>query len=679
MRVKHEWSGNMSQTISDTRLDDLAVNTIKFLAVDGVEKAKSGHPGLPMGAADYAYVLWSRYLRYNPADPNWPNRDRFILSGGHGSMLLYSLLHLAGFEISLDDLKQFRQWGSVTPGHPEHDIERGIETTTGPLGAGISNAVGMAMAAERMAATFNRPGFDIVDHHIYVIASDGDLMEGISHEACSLAGHLGLGNMVVFYDDNCISIEGCTGLAYSDDVAGRFEAYHWHVQTVGGHDKAAIAEAVEKAKAETTRPSLIICKTVIAKGAPNKEGTAAAHGEPLGAEEVKAAKEAAGWPLEPDFHVPDEVRGFFADRAASMKKDYDAWNAMFESYRMQFPELAQLWDKMMGKEVPADLEDTLLAQFDCSKPNATRASSGQVIQELARLVPALWGGSADLAPSNKSDVKGGGSFSMENPLGRNIHFGVREHGMGSAINGMALYGGVIPYGATFFVFSDYMRPTIRLASIMKQQVIFVLTHDSIFVGEDGPTHEPIEHLSSLRAMPGLTVIRPADTAETVVAWAAALANKTGPTALVLSRQNLCSVNDDQAVAKGLHKGAYVARDADRVDVVLIATGSEVGAALGAAEMLADRGIGARVVSMPSMELFEAQDQAYRDSVIPPSVKKRVVVEAGSPFGWCRYAGDEGVVIGMDRFGASAPYQTLAEKFGFTAESVANRVVDYLGR
>lgn len=675
----------MPQTTPDnypalgTKADELAVNTIKFLAADGVEKAKSGHPGLPMGAADYAFVLWNAFLRYNPSDPKWPNRDRFVLSGGHGSMLLYSLLHLAGFDISLEDLKQFRQWQSATPGHPELDLERGIETTTGPLGQGISNAVGMAMAAKRMAALFNRPGYDVVDHHIYAICGDGDLMEGISHESCSLAGHLALGNLIVIYDDNHITIEGDTSLACSDDVARRFEAYGWHVQRIDGHDRGAALAALAAAKAEADMPSIILARTHIANGAPTKHDTASAHGEPLGEDEIAEAKKLAGFPPEETFYVPQEVRDLFAARAAGLKPEYDAWQAMFAKYREEFPELAELWDAMMNREVPADIHDRLLARLDCEKPNATRNSSGMVIQELAKVVPALWGGSADLSPSNKTDVKGGGDFSKDDPLGRNIHFGVREHGMGSLMNGMALYGGVIPYGGTFLVFADYMRPTIRLASIMKQQVIYVFTHDSIFVGEDGPTHEPIEHLASLRCMPGVTVIRPADTAETIAAWAAALEKRDGPTVLALTRQNLSPINADPVTAKSLKQGAYVVRDSSKIDVLLIATGSEVGTALAAADTLMGKGIGTRVVSMPSIELFEAQDKAYRDSVLPPSVKKRVVVEAGTSFGWHRYAGDEGIVLGIDHFGASAPYKVLAEKFGFTPEAVAARVEEYLGR
>lgn len=667
----------MSDAIVDSRLDDLAVNTIKFLAVDAVEKANSGHPGMPMGAADYAYTLWIRHLRYNPADPKWPNRDRFVLSAGHGSMLLHSLLHLAGYDMPMEELQRFRQWGSATPGHPEYDIDRGVETTTGPLGQGLGNAVGMAMAAERTAALFNRPGYDVVDHHIYVIASDGDLEEGVSHEACSLAGHLGLGRLIVIYDDNHISIEGSTDLAFSDDVAKRFEAYHWHVQKIDGHDRAAASKAISAAKAVTDQPSIIIARTHIANGAPTKHDTAGAHGEPLGPEETKAAKELAGWPLEPTFYVPDEVRDLFARRAEELRKNYDAWMAMLERYRAEFPKQAKLWDKMMSKEVPPELEDLIIPTIDCSKPAATRVSSGQVISEVAKLVPSLWGGSADLAPSTKTDIKSWGSFSKENRTGWNIHFGVREHGMGAILNGISAYGGYIPFGATFLIFSDYLRPTIRLAAMMHRQVIEVFTHDSIFLGEDGPTHEPIEHLASLRAIPGVTLIRPADAAETAVAWAVALENKTGPTLLALTRQSLPSCSGDPLIAKGLRRGAYIVKDADRIDVVIIATGSEVSAAITASDILAAERVGARVVSMPSTQIFDKQSQAYQDSVIPPGIRKRVVVEAASPLGWCKYVGDEGLIIGIDRFGASAPYKVLAEKYGLTPEQIAARVLEYM--
>lgn len=658
-------------------IDVKAVNTIKFLAVDGVEKAKSGHPGLPMGAADCAWILWDRFLKFNSADPTWHNRDRFILSGGHGSMLIYSLLHLFGYDISLSDLGNFRQWGSKTPGHPEFHLDRGIETTTGPLGQGITNAVGMAMAAKRMAGTFNKPGYDVIDHHVFAFCGDGDMMEGISHEACSLAGHLALDNLVVIYDDNEISIEGDTDLAFTENVGKRFEAYNWHVQCIDGHNHAEIAAAIAAAKVVNDKPSLIIAKTTIGKGAPNKAGTASAHGEPLGADEVKAAKELAGWPIDHPFYVPDEVYAECKARVAENVPAYDAWKVMFTDYAKKFPEMKTLWDAMFNKEIPKDLEDKLLAEFDCNKALATRASSGNVIQEISKLVPSFWGGSADLSPSNKSDIKGGGSYSKDNPTGKNLHFGVREHAMASILNGMSVYGGIIPYGATFMVFCDYLRPAMRLSAIMKQQVIYILTHDSIFVGEDGPTHEPIEHSASMRVIPNLTVIRPADTAETIVAWMTALENKTGPTALLLSRQNLACIDADSSKAKQLKKGAYIAYEPEKVDAIIIGTGSELNTALEAAKMLNLKGFGLRVVSMPSMELFDAQSSAYKESVLPKSITKRIVVEAASEFGWHKYVGIDGLILGMKSFGESAPYQVLAEKFGFTAEAVAEKTEAYL--
>ena len=551
----------MPATKTNVELDQLAVNTIKFLAVDGVEKAKSGHPGLPMGAADYAYVLWTKYLRYNPKDPEWPNRDRFVLSGGHGSMLLYSLLHLAGFDMPLEELQQFRQWCSATPGHPEHELERGIETTTGPLGQGISNAVGMAMASKRLAALFNRPGYDVIDHYIYVIASDGDLMEGISHESCSLAGHLGLGNLIVLYDDNHISIEGDTcsrllrrrreavrglRLARAEDRRPRPRRRRRGARQREGRDRPAQhhhrahPHRQRRADTSTTPPARTASRWARRRSRPRRSSRAGRWTSRSTCPRRSATSSPRARP--------------------SCRADYDAWQAMFAKYCEEFPELDELWNRMMAKEVPdGPGRQADLATLDCAKPTATRDSSGQVIQELAKLVPALWGGSADLSPSNKTDVKGGGDFSKDDPLGRNIHFGVREHGMGSAMNGMALYGGVIPYGGTFLIFSDYMRPTIRLASLMKLQVIYVFTHDSIFVGEDGPTHEPIEQLASLRAIPGVTVIRPADTAETAVAWAVALENKTGPTALALTRQNLDPVQrrprEGQGPAQGRLRGS----------------------------------------------------------------------------------------------------------------------------
>lgn len=667
----------MSEPVIDSRLDNLAVNAIKFLSADAVQKANSGHPGMPMGAADYAYTLWIKHLRYNPKDTLWPNRDRFVLSAGHGSMLLYSLLHLAGFDISMDDIKDFRQWGSVTPGHPEREIERGVETTTGPLGQGITNAVGMAMAQSRLAALFNKPSYDIVDNHIYVIASDGDLQEGVSHEACSLAGHLALGSLIVIYDDNHISIEGDTELSYSDDVPKRFEAYGWHVQKIDGHDRHAADVALAEAKAVKDKPSIIVARTHIANGAPTKHDSAKSHGEPLGVDEIKGAKELVDWPLEPAFYVPQDVYDLFAKRAEELARDYEAWQSLFAKYRREFPEQAELWDKMMGKQVPANIEDIIMPMIDCEKPIATRAASGKVIPEIAKLVPSLWGGSADLAPSTKTDIKGAGSFSREDRLGWNLHFGIREHGMMSAVNGIAIYGGFIPYGSTFLIFSDYARPSVRLAALMKQHVIQVYTHDSFFVGEDGPTHEPIEQLPSLRAIPNVKVIRPADAAETVVAWAVALENTTGPTILALTRQNLPACNEDPTAAKGLRKGGYIVRDAQQIDAIVIATGSEVSLAIEAAKLLASKGIGIRVVSMPCTELFDEQDAAYRERVLPSGVKKRIAIEAAAELGWCRYTGDNGLIIGMERFGASAPANVLAEKFGFTPESVAAKIEAYL--
>lgn len=664
-------------SINNMSIDELAVNTIKFLAVDGVEKAKSGHPGLPMGIADVAYVLWAKYLKYNPQDPHWINRDRFVLSGGHGSMLLYTLLHLAGYDISLDDLKQFRQWESKTAGHPEHNIDLGIETTTGPLGQGITNAVGMAMAQKRLSAMFNKPEYDLIDHYIYVFAGDGDMMEGISHEACSLAGHLGLGNVVLVYDSNQISIEGNTSLAYSENVEKRFDAYNWHVQRINGHDRDAIASAIEGAQAVKDKPSIIIADTIIGKGAPNKQGKASAHGEPLGASEVFAAKDTVGWPVDQPFFVPDGVRELFAQRVSDVIPSYNAWNSQIAKYGIDFANEMKLWNEVFNKDVPAYLEDMLLDSLDCRKATATRVSSGSVIQEIAKHVPAFWGGSADLSPSNKTDVKGGGDFSKENSLGRNIHFGVREHAMASSCNGMAVYGGVVPYCSTFMVFSDYCRPAIRLSALMGQQVIYVFTHDSIFVGEDGPTHEPIEHTAALQLIPNVTVIRPADTAETIVAWMVALENTKGPTALVLSRQNLCSLAEDQKSAKGLRMGGYIIQEPAKLDAIVISNGSELELSIQAANLLAAKGYGLRVVSMPSHELFMAQDEAYRESIIPSSMTKRIAVEAASPMPWYRIVGYDGLVIGMNSFGASAPYERLAEEFGFTSEKVAARIEDYL--
>jgi transketolase len=653
-----------------TDLDQLSVNTIRTLAMDAVQRANSGHPGMPMGMADAAYVLWTQFLRHNPGDPAWPDRDRFVLSAGHGSMLLYSLLHLTGYDLPMEELQQFRQWESMTPGHPEYGEAPGVETTTGPLGQGFANGVGMALAERLLAAEFNRPGFEIVNHHTYAIVSDGDLMEGISHEAASLAGHLGLGKLIYLYDDNHITIEGDTALAFSEDVQRRFEGYGWHTQTVDGHDRSAVAEAIELALADIERPSLIICRTHIAYGSPNMQDNAEAHGAPLGEDEVRRTKEALGWPPDAEFLIPDEVLAHYRqarDRGAEVEA---AWSERLARYEESHPELAAEWKRRVAGELPAGWEESLPRFAVDEGPLATRAASGKVMAALAPALPELVGGSADLHPSTKTYLSAYPAVRRGEYAARNLHFGVREHAMGGIINGMALHGGLRPYGSTFLVFSDYMRPSIRLAAIMGLPVIYVFTHDSIFVGEDGPTHEPVEHVPSLRAMPGLTILRPADANETAAAWGVALKHSGGPVALILSRQKLPILAE--ADAEGVARGAYVISDAAEPQVLLLATGSEVSLALEAQDLLAEEGIASRVVSMPSWELFEAQPQAYRDQVLPPAVSARVAVEAATPLGWERYIGPGGEMVSMDRFGASAPYKVLAEKFGFTAEEVAAR-------
>ena len=653
-------------------LETLCVNTIRALAMDAVQKANSGHPGMPMGMADAAFVLWTRFLRHNPRNPKWPNRDRFVLSAGHGSMLLYSLLHLTDYDLPLEELIRFRQWESKTPGHPEYGPTPGVETTTGPLGQGFANGVGMALAERLLAARFNRPGYDIVDHFTYAIVSDGDLMEGISHEAAALAGHLGLGKIIYLYDDNRISIDGPTSLSYSDDVAMRFAGYHWHVQRVNGHDREAVADAIRAAQRETKRPSLIICRTHIGYGSPNKQDTAEAHGSPLGPEEVRLTKRALGWPEDAEFLVPDEARAVYGRAIEEGAQREQGWRDLFARYRAAYPDLAAEFERALAGELPAGWEDSLPVFKAGEKDIATRAASGKVLDALVPVIPELVGGSADLTPSNNTRAKGVTDVKPHDFSGRYIRFGVREHGMGGILNGLALHGGIIPFGGTFMVFSDYMRPSVRLAAIMQTKVVFVFTHDSIFVGEDGPTHEPVEHLAALRAIPGLVVIRPADANETVEAWKVAL-TRSGPTALALSRQNLPILDRSQlAPASELAKGGYVLADADggQPDVILIATGSEVAVALEARQMLAAEGIGARVVNLPSWELFEAQPQAYREAVLPPAITRRVGIEAAVRLGWDRYIGPQGVFIGLDRYGASAPYKVLAEKFGFTAANVA---------
>ncbi len=648
--------------------------------MDAVQKANSGHPGLPMGAAAMAYVLWTRFLRHHPTNPSWPNRDRFILSAGHGCMLLYSLLHLTGYDLPLDELKRFRQWGSLTPGHSEHGLTPGVETTTGPLGQGFGNGVGMAIAERFLANYFNRPGYPIVDHYVYAIVSDGDLMEGVSSEAASLAGHLGLGKLIYLYDDNRITIDGSTSLAFTENVGQRFEAYGWHVQRVDGNNLKEVEAALSAAQAATERPSLIIARTHIAYGSPNKQDTAEAHGAPLGEEEIKLTKRALGWPLEPAFYIPDEALGHFREALQQGRAWEAQWQAQFDAYAAAHPELAAEWRTVMNGRLPEGWADKIPAFTPGGGSMATREASGKVLNAIAPHLPTLIGGSADLTPSNNTYLKGYGDFQRDNVGARNLHFGVREHAMGSILNGMALHGGVIPYGGTFLIFSDYMRPAIRLAALSHIHVIYVFTHDSIGLGEDGPTHEPIEHLASLRAMPNLTVIRPADANETAVAWRVALEHRGGPVALALTRQKL-PVLDRTTLASAdlLRRGAYVLTDASngQPDIILIATGSEVQLALEARQRLAARGIGARVVSMPSWELFEQQPDSYRDEVLPPSVTARLAIEAASPHGWHRYVGSMGTVIGMTRYGASAPYHVLMEQFGFTADNVTSRALALL--
>ncbi len=652
-------------------LDQLCINTIRFLAVDAVERARSGHPGMPMGAAPMAYVLWTRFLRHNPEDPLWPNRDRFVLSAGHGSMLLYALLYLTGYKMPLEELVNFRQWGSHTPGHPERAPELGIETTTGPLGQGFGTAVGMAMAERYLAATFNRPGYPIVDHRTYVIASDGDMMEGVSSEAASLAGHLRLGRLIVLYDNNKISIDGPTDLTFTEDVSRRFEAYGWHVEEVeDGNDLLAIHRALERAVADE-RPSLINVRTHIGYGSP-KQDTAEAHGAPLGPEAVRQAKLNLGWPLEPPFFVPNEALAEFRKAQDRGRELQSQWEQLFMAYREEYPDLAEQFLVALEGRLPEGLEEAL-PTFQPGQDMATRAASGKVLSALVPRIPALLGGSADLSESTQTYVAGGGEFGPENYSGRNIHFGVREHAMGTALNGMAVHGGIIPYGGTFLVFSDYMRPSIRIAALMGAHVIYVFTHDSIGVGEDGPTHQPVEQLSSLRSIPNLVVIRPADANEVREAWLVAL-ERSGPVALILSRQKLPVIDRGRFhPASGLRRGAYVLAESPQSppELIVIATGSEVPLALKAWEVLTAEGAAVRVVNMPSWELFEEQEESYKERVLPSSVRRRLVIEAGTAHGWHRYA-PEGDIVAVDRFGASAPGEVVMQNYGFDLENVLNR-------
>jgi transketolase len=658
------------------QLHQLCVNAIRILAMDAVQAANSGHPGAPMGLAPVAYVLWTRHLRHNPADPAWPGRDRFVLSAGHASMLLYGVLHLTGYDVTLDDLKAFRQWGSRTPGHPEHGHTPGVETTTGPLGQGVANAVGMAMAEAHLCGRIPGAGEDVIGHRTWFIASDGDLMEGISHEAASLAGHLRLGKLIGIYDDNRISIDGPTSLSFSEDVEARFSGYGWQVLRVDdANDLEALDAAFTAARAETERPSLVMVRTHIGFGSPNKQDSAEAHGAPLGAEEVRLTRERLGWPSDTPFEVPEEaVREWRKTRERGEAMQL-VWLQRLEAYRAASPDGAAELARRFAGTLPAGWEASLPAFAAADPPIATRAASGKVLNALASVIPELIGGSADLSPSNNTVIKGEPDFSATNRGARNLRFGVREHAMGGILNGMALHGGVIPYGGTFLVFSDYMRPSIRLAAMMRRQVLYVFTHDSIGLGEDGPTHQPVEMLATLRTVPGLTVIRPADANETVAAWRFALAHRDGPVALVLTRQNVPVL--DAARAAGLEaveRGAYVVRDPKGApEAILLATGSEVHLALAAAEALGGEGRRVRVVSLPSLERFAAQPATYRDKVLPPKVRVRLAVEAAHPQPWWRWVGDAGDVIALERFGASAPYQRLYQEFGFTADAIAARL------
>ena len=663
----------------DPALEEKAINTIRFLSADAVQKANSGHPGLPMGTAAIAYTIWTKHLKHNPANPKWFDRDRFVLSGGHGSMLLYALLHLTGYDLSLEDIKQFRQWGSRTPGHPEVGITSGVEVTTGPLGQGFANGVGMAIAEAHLGAEFNPEREKIIDHHVYAIVTDGDLMEGVTSEAASLAGTLGLGKLIYCYDDNGITIDGSTSLAFTEDVGARFESYGWQVLRVkDGNNVSEIDKAIKKAKKDP-RPSLIICKTHIGYGLPTRQDTAKAHGEPPGAEELAGAKVKLGWPAEPDFLIPEEVKKFFAKARPVGKKLEAVWKNNLADFRKDNPEKAIELIRRINSELPA-LGSLPIFPAD-KKGLATRAASGKVLNALAEQLPEIIGGSADLTPSNNTWLASSSAFSADNPLGRYIYFGVREHAMGSIINGIAAHGGLVPYCATFFVFSDYLRPALRLASLSGYRTIWIFTHDSVGLGEDGPTHQPIEHLASLRAMPGLTLIRPADANETRVAWEAAVKNENGPTALILSRQALPILDREKYTsADGLARGAYVLADLgkQKPQIALIASGSEVDLIVKAGEELSEQGVSARLISMPSWDLFEKQSGKYKKSVLPESMKMRIAIEAGSTLGWDRYIGDKGIALGIDHFGASAPGNIVLGKFGITVDNVVDAAKKMLG-
>ncbi|MEO6918534.1 MAG: transketolase [Collimonas sp.] len=690
----------MSSTSSVSTLDNVCVNTLRFLSVDAVQQANSGHPGLPLGAAPMAYVLWSRFLKHHPANPHWFDRDRFILSAGHGSALLYSLLHVTGYDLPLAQLQKFRQWGSSTPGHPERDLTPGVEVTTGPLGQGFANGVGMAMAEANLAARYNRDGLDVINHFTYGLVSDGDLMEGIASEAASLAGHLQLGKLIYLYDDNQVTLSAGTDITFTEDRQRRFDAYGWHTQLVeDGNDLAAIDKALEAARNDTRRPSLILVRTHLGYGSPNKQDSFEAHGSPLGADEVRLTKQHLGWPEQPAFYIPEEARVHFLENGEAGAKAEAAWQEKFAAYQKQFPELGRELQQLMGGGATAlpDDWDADIPSFPAdAKGISTRVAGGKVMNAIAARLPALIGGSADLDPSTFTALKGMGDFEPSaivggdrqgadaggwSSSGRNLHFGVREHAMGAIVNGMAAHGGTLPYGATFLVFSDYMRPSIRLAALMGLHVIYVFTHDSIALGEDGGTHQPVEQLASLRALPNLVVLRPADANETAVAWRVAVQASKRPQALVLSRQNLPTLDRAQfAAADGVRRGAYILADAPsgKPDLILIASGSEVTLIVAARQQLLARNISVRIVSMPSWELFEEQDQAYRNQVLPPEIGARLTVEAGVSQGWQRYAGDRGAVLALDHFGASAPGDVVMREFGFTVDNVCQRALALLG-
>ncbi|MDP2919476.1 MAG: transketolase [Dehalococcoidia bacterium] len=663
-------------------LDELCINTIRFLAVDAVEKAKSGHPGAPLGAAPLAYVLWDRFLKHNPRDPEWQNRDRFVLSCGHASMLLYALLYLTGYDLTIDDIKNFRQWGSKTPGHPEFGVTPGVEVTTGPLGQGFGNAVGMAVAEKWLAAHYNKPGYEIIDHYTYVIASDGDLEEGVGSEAASFAGTMRLGKLIVLYDDNGISIEGNTDITFTEDVGKRFRAYGWNViGPINGMDKDSVDGALRLARAQSDLPTLIVCRTIIGYGSPNKANTGIVHGEPLGAEEAKLTKKALGWDYAEPFTVPQEALAHSRKALEHGERDQKEWFRRLEEYRKAFPEDARRLEADLNGELPKGWDKGLDSLFQAQeKPIATRDASNRVMNVIAERVHALMGGAGDLAPSTKTLLKNAGDFGPDNYCGHNMHFGVREHAMGAIANGMSRHGGNIPYTATFLIFYDYMKPPVRLAAMMGIRVIYVFTHDSVGLGQDGPTHQPVEQLASLRAVPNLVTLRPADATETAEAWKIAIERRDGPTALVLTRQNLPVLDRSKlAPASRVQRGGYILWEAgNEPDVILIATGSEVPIALEAGMQLKDKGIAARVVSLPSWELFESQTQEYRNSILPTEVKKRISIEAGSPFGWERYVGPEGTIIGVSHFGVSAPGEVVFEKLGLTAGRLVSEMERLMG-